>query len=340
MSVPAWLRGRGRRPSPPETSTGAARRLSSAADRPVAPAVRRLASAAARRAAASGSPESAVACGRGRTGLRAALRPLRRGLASTLLCLPLLLPLWPDGAGAQTTYTASISMATTAAAEGGDGATAAYPIEISVPDYVGGFVVDVCMTGTATLGTDYELIDEVGGDWAIDSSSCIKGGLSIPKLVADEFRLRPIGDTTVEPNETVILTISRHTNTPSNVTISPTMGSVTFTIRNDDSTGPGVTLSKSSIALIELSATSAEQTYTVKLNTDPGSGETITVMPTSADTTSATVAPTSLAFTGGGSGNWASAQTVTVTALNDDDTANETFNITHPVSGASTGSPV
>ena len=80
------------------------------------------------------------------------------------------------------------------------------------------------------------------------------------------------------------------------------------------------------------------KTYTVRLDTDPGNGNTVTVTPASADTSAATVAPTTpLSFTGDPGGNWATPQTVTVSAVNDDNIVNETFNITHAVSA--TGGP-
>lgn len=68
-------------------------------------------------------------------------------------------------------------------------------------------------------------------------------------------------------------------------------------------------------------------TYTVALTQEPSSDVTITI--TSADTSAATVTA-SLTFT---SSNYSTAQTVTITGLEDSDNTNETFNITHAISG-------
>ena len=74
--------------------------------------------------------------------------------------------------------------------------------------------------------------------------------------------------------------------------------------------------------------------YTVVLDTEPAENVTITVV--GAPTTGAdiTVNSTSLTFTapatpGGADGNWATAQTVTVTANDDADAVSETITITH-----------
>ncbi len=76
-------------------------------------------------------------------------------------------------------------------------------------------------------------------------------------------------------------------------------------------------------------------TYTVRLTEDPGSGATVTVTPTSGDTGAVTVSPATLSFTGGGSGTWNTAQTVTVEAVLDSDDDNESVTVTHPLTGLS-----
>ncbi len=104
----------------------------------------------------------------------------------------------------------------------------------------------------------------------------------------------------------------------------------------------GVTISPTSLALTELGASSAvEKTYTVVLDTDPGVDVTITA--TNGDATAVEVDTdagttgnqNTLTFTHGNSGNWNTAQTVTVRALNDIDAVAESFNITHAASAAS-----
>ena len=106
--------------------------------------------------------------------------------------------------------------------------------------------------------------------------------------------------------------------------------------------GGGVTVSESALALTELgSSTAAEKTYTVALASDPTADVTITVA--NGDATAVEVDTDSgaagnqntLTFTHGSSGNWATAQAVTVRALNDVDADNESFEIAHSASAAS-----
>ncbi len=102
-----------------------------------------------------------------------------------------------------------------------------------------------------------------------------------------------------------------------------------------------VTLTPGNLALTELHATDSEKTYTVALDTDPGSGVTVTVTP-SADNAAVTFSPPSLSFTGGGGGlggNWGTPQTVTVSAVNDNNTANETVIISHATTASGDTAP-
>ena len=65
-------------------------------------------------------------------------------------------------------------------------------------------------------------------------------------------------------------------------------------------------------------------TYTVVLASQPTAS--VTVTPTSGDAAAVTVPPTVLTFT---TGNWATAQTVTVTAVEDDNADDETVDVSH-----------
>ncbi|MDE0610792.1 MAG: hypothetical protein OXH77_12885, partial [Anaerolineaceae bacterium] len=102
---------------------------------------------------------------------------------------------------------------------------------------------------------------------------------------------------------------------------------------------PGVALSRSSLSLTELGGASASGTYTAKLKTDPGSGVTVTVTATPDDPGAATVSPASLSFTGGASGNWATARTFAVTAAEDGDAAGESLGIDHAATASSGAGP-
>ena len=107
----------------------------------------------------------------------------------------------------------------------------------------------------------------------------------------------------------------------------------TVRITVDDDDAPGLALvwtgDPDPLAVTEGGATA---TYTVALHTQP-SGP-VTVALASSDTGAATVDPTSLSFT---TGNWSTAQTVTVTGAGDDDAGDETVTLTHTASGADYG---
>ena len=94
-------------------------------------------------------------------------------------------------------------------------------------------------------------------------------------------------------------------------------------------TVPGVTVSTPALTVTEEDTTGA--TYTVVLNSQPTANVTVTVAGHAG--TDVTPSPTSLTFT---STTWGTAQTVTVTAGDDADTANDAVSLTH--SAASTDS--
>ena len=87
---------------------------------------------------------------------------------------------------------------------------------------------------------------------------------------------------------------------------------------------PSVTISETAITAVEEGAAG---TYTVVLATAPTAMVTINVMEM-VDNAAITVAPETLEFT---TTNWSSAQTVTVTAVEDDNNVNERVTITHSV---------
>ena len=100
---------------------------------------------------------------------------------------------------------------------------------------------------------------------------------------------------------------------------------ITVTITDDDIAG--VSVSATEVTAAETGATGS---YTIVLDTQPPSSVDISV--TSENTNNITVEPTSLTFTAGATDNWATPQTVIVTAVNDsfDDDDNMTT-ITHEV---------
>ena len=101
-----------------------------------------------------------------------------------------------------------------------------------------------------------------------------------------------------------------------------TSGDVTVTVDDDEQ---GLTLSVSTVALTEGGSTGS---YTVKLNAAPNADVTVAV--SSDDTGAVTVSPSSLTFT---TTNYASVQTVTLTAVEEEDGADESVTVSNTASG-------
>ncbi len=104
---------------------------------------------------------------------------------------------------------------------------------------------------------------------------------------------------------------------------------VTPTSDNDSEPTSALTFLPAAVSVNEDST----DTYSVRLRSDPGNGSTVTITPNSGGLTAFTVAPTSLTFTGGGSGTWSTPQTVTITPVPDGDAGDDTYTIAHSGSG-------
>ena len=98
---------------------------------------------------------------------------------------------------------------------------------------------------------------------------------------------------------------------------------MSVTIRDDETRG--VVMSMESVAVPE----GGNATYTVVLTSQPTGP--VTVTPSRSGSPDVTVSPSPLTFT---TGNWFTAQTVTVSAIHDADAANDIAKISHSVSGA------
>ena len=217
---------------------------------------------------------------------------------------------------------------------------------------VDGEVLTVPLTfgGTATRGTDYTMTGTTATGVQynnLDSGSAtvvFTGPQTATTATTATITLSATTDSTVESTaETVIIGLGTITNTGLTGAggVSPTDNLSDFTISDPPSTA-NVTVSPTSLALTELGTSSTiEKTYTIVLDTDPGADVFLTV--TNGDATAVAVdtdAGTSgdqfiLSFTHGNTGNWGTAQTVTVRALNDGDGDNESFNLTHTATAAS-----
>ncbi len=159
------------------------------------------------------------------------------------------------------------------------------------------------VAGTATPDTDYT---ELTGTVVASASA---SSVNIPVAITD--------DSTQEGSETVILTLAAG----SGYTVG-TDRVHTLTIADND---PGVIVSDARVTVAEPDGTDI---YTLVLNTRPAGDVEITVE--SNMTSAATVAPLSLTFT---AGNWSTAQTVTVTGVNDNvgGNGNRTAIISHSI---------
>ena len=143
---------------------------------------------------------------------------------------------------------------------------------------------------------------------------------------------------TESPTTTVTAIDNKVDAADATVTVSGTIAStlvtapdsVTLTVTDDDT--KGVTLSRTSVPVTE--GGTAE--YTVKLDSEPTAS--VVVTPTSGDTGAVTVSTAAsdntLTFT---TSNWQTAQTVTVTGVEDADSDDETVTVTHAASGSGSG---
>ena len=136
------------------------------------------------------------------------------------------------------------------------------------------------------------------------------------------------GDDADTANESVLLTHSA-TSTDSEYQ-GITIAGVAVTVTDNDAL-PGVTVSKTALTVTE--EDTAGDSYTVVLDSQPTATVTVTVAGHAGTDVTLTPSSATLTFT---PTNWGAAQTVTVTAGDDADTANDAVSLTH--SAASTDS--
>ena len=176
---------------------------------------------------------------------------------------------------AQTTpqHEFSISLSANSAAEGnsGNSIVATATVSVSNPTSLNfNALVVLCFTGTATEGTDYTLITSTTTDRitfeSTPDSNC-NGGDNLTDFfnsstTSRQFRIQVSSDGTIENNETIIISIVSigvSVADVGKVGISPTAGSVTFTIENDD-------FPTANFAAVSSTADEDEGTVTVAVN--------------------------------------------------------------------------
>ena len=175
-------------------------------------------------------------------------------------------------------------------------------------------------TGTATEGDDYD--DFLLGPGRTARITVPAGDLS------QTFDITVVNDSEDEPDETIIIVWNKDLNSDA------TPASITFTGTITDDDTAGVTVSETALTVTEQDTTG--DSYTVVLDSQPtrrDAGVSRSRWPGGHSGTDVLPAPTTLTFT---SMNWETAQTVTVTAVNDADTTNDTVSLTHAATSTDT----
>ena len=174
----------------------------------------------------------------------------------------------------------SLSLASSSGAEGNSGSRDVNVNIWLVPSATASFQLCVKNTGTATFRTaqgnrakDFDLFDSDRlSPLTVNGSNCKDFSLTVGNRGGHFATLRIFGDTTAEGNETAVLELRRLSNTPADVVISPTAGTATYTITNDDGTPPVITISGGA-AVTE----GAGASFTVNANSAPAANLDVSV---------------------------------------------------------------
>ena len=220
-----------------------------------------------------------------------------------------------------------------------DGVTAAdLDVEVTDNDTAGVTVSEASLTieegstGTYTVVLDTKPTGNVtvtisghaGTDASLDKTTLTFTGQNWSTAQTVTVTAQEDDDSQDETDVTLAHTVSSTADTDYN---GISAGSVRVSITDNDTAG--VTISDTALTIREGNT----GTYTIVLDTEPTGNVTVTITdPT--DNTDVTADPASLTFT---TTDWNTAQTVTVTAAQDGDAADETATVTH--TAASTADP-
>jgi Ca2+-binding RTX toxin-like protein len=167
--------------------------------------------------------------------------------------------------------------------------------------------VNYAISGTATNGSDYNNIGGTSGATSTTGLINFAGGETSKTVTLDV-----LGDGSVEPDETIAVTLSNPVTLPNGGLPggSSTIGTATATttIINDDR--PGITVDP--ITGLVTTEAGGNSTFSVKLNSQPSAN--VTVGLSSSNPAEGTVSTPTLTFT---PANWNQLQTVTVTGVDD-----------------------
>ena len=179
-------------------------------------------------------------------------------------------------------------------------------------------------TGSATAALTVNVSVSESGDMVAAANEGAKTATFTANSATAALSVATVGDSVDEANSVVTVTVD--TATPAIYTVG-TPASATVTVQDNDTRG--VTVSAATLTVNEGST----GTYTVKLDSQPTAS--VTVTPSKTGSGDVTFSPTSLTFL---TSNWSATQTVTVTAADDSDAADDSATISHAVTGGDYGS--
>ena len=215
--------------------------------------------------------------------------------------------------GDATVHTLSINLDRTMAAEGDSSITDGATVTITIdPPYTGSFVFNICLRGTATRGdsADWRYTRTNNSPEPVSNiTECESASDVVTNFASLQRKIRINGDTVDELDETVTLTLQRNSRTPVNFFISPTAGSVTYTITDDDPTVVSLTRTGGTGAIEEGGTVG----FTIELDRALTAGEIIDV-------------PLSIGGTGVTAGDWSLAAAGTGVTLSAEATATPLLN--------------
>jgi Domain of unknown function (DUF4347)/FG-GAP-like repeat/RTX calcium-binding nonapeptide repeat (4 copies)/Calx-beta domain len=199
------------------------------------------------------------------------------------------------------TVSYGIVAGTASISEGNTGTTPLTFTATRSGDTGGASSVNYAIAGTATNVSDYNNIGGTSGATGIAGTINFTAGETSRTIT-----LNILGDTIVEPDETIAITLSNPTSAGLTPTI--TTATATTTITNDDTVGVTV----NPITGLTTSEVGGKASFTVKLNSQPSADVTFGL--SSDNVAEGIVATNSLTFT---PANYNLPQTVTVTGIDD-----------------------
>ena len=195
--------------------------------------------------------------------------------------------------------------------------------DVIVNEDAGTMTLTLALSHESSIAVTYETTDSAVSGTATrpnDYVNFLQGAFTTITVPAGDtsatFDITIVDDMVNESEETIIIMWTRSPG------IEATPTSFTFTGTITDNEGTGVSVSRTTLTVTEEDTTGGG--YTVVLNTRPTANVTLTVAGHAGSDVTPSLA--TLTFT---PQNWQTAQTVTVTAGNDADTADDTVSLTH-----------